>query len=81
MDKLISMVGRGQVSVDCAVTLTQCAMDDGLSNSGVQSFSSLGSQGRCPSNYERDMHTWLRNLYGFQLEPYIVPMLLLETQK
>ena len=79
VDKLLNMVGRGQVSVTCAVDLSHCAMEDGLQNSAVHSLSSLGNHGQCPSNYERDLHTSLRNLYGFELAPYIVPMTLQAT--
>lgn len=66
------MIGRGQISVSAAAGVTHCAIDDGLLLSAVKAFSSLGNSGKYPANYERDLHTWLRNLFGFQLEPYCV---------
>ena len=68
------MVSRGQVSVANAADLARCAVDDGLLSEAVQAFSSLGNSGAAPSNCERDMTRWLRNLFGFTLEPYVVTL-------
>ena len=67
---MVSMVGRGQVSVAGAADLARCAVDDGMVHDAVKTFSSLGSSGTCPSNCERDMTRWLQKLFNFTLEPY-----------
>ena len=36
----------------------------------LYNFASLGSWGKHPSNEERDLHNWCRNLYNCQLEVY-----------
>ena len=74
VEKMIHMVSRGQVSVANAADLARCAVDDGLLSEAVQAFSSLGNSGAAPSNCERDMTRWLRNLFGFTLEPYTVTL-------
>lgn len=37
----------------------------------VQHFAGLGSH---PQNLERDLHRWVENMYGLELQPYGVPM-------
>ena len=69
---MINMVGRGRISVCGAADLARNAMDDGLINEAVAAFASLGSHGTSPSNSERDMLRWLKNLFGITLEPYSV---------
>ena len=74
VEKLIALVSQGQVSVSSAAEVTHCMVGDGFQNEAVRAFSSLGNHGKCPSNYERDFHRWLSNLYEFKLQTYIVPM-------
>ena len=38
----------------------------------IKAFSTLGSEGKHLQNCERDLHTWLKALYGFELETYVV---------
>ena len=40
----------------------------------VKAFASLGGEGKHPSNQERDLHNWLKRLFGFELETYNVLM-------
>ena len=40
-------------------------------------LASLGSGGAWPSNIERDLHRWLRNLYDVRLEPSFLKLDLL----
>lgn len=68
---LSNMIGRGQLSVSAAVEIAQGISEDvDLPDGAIKAFASLGSNGDHPQNCERDLHRWLRNLYGFKLEPY-----------
>ena len=68
------MVARGQVSVANAADLARCAIGDGIVHEAVRAFSSLGASGAAPSNCERDMVRWLKNLFNFNLEPYQITL-------
>ena len=79
VEKLIDMVGRGQVSISAAAGVTHCVVKDfGLNKidstvaGAIQAFSSLGNTGQNPGNYERDLHVWLQSLFGFRLQTYQV---------
>ena len=74
VEKMITMVGRGQVSISGAADLARCATSDGLLHEAVSAFGSLGASGPSPSNCERDMSRWLKHLFGFTLEPYTVTL-------
>lgn len=71
---MISMVGRGQVSVSGAAELARHAVEDGLLHEAVAAFGSLGASGSAPSNAERDLTRWLKHLFDFTLESYSVTM-------
>lgn len=71
---MIEMVGRGQLSISAAAGLSQSCLEDGLVHEAVAAFASLGHNGAFPSNYERDLHRWLRALFGFELTTYPVMM-------
>ena len=64
------MVGRGSISISAAAELSQCNVQDGMAHGAVKAFASLGTSGKYPSNYERDLHRWLRSLFGFELDTY-----------
>lgn len=79
-EKLLEMVGRGRISVCGAVDLANSMVDDGMVHEAIKNFASLGAENRCPANCERDLHRWLKDLFGFTLQPYTVWMNLAETQ-
>ena len=68
------MIGRGQVSVTGAADLARCVVDDGLLSEALASFGSLGASGKSASNSERDLTRWLKNLFGFTLQPYSITL-------
>lgn len=73
--KLTDLVGRGKCSVSAAAELAQCVVEDhSIPHGAVKAFASLGSGGRNPQNCERDLHRWLRCLYGLQLQTYTLKM-------
>ena len=73
--KLTDMIGRGQVSVSSAVELAQCVtVDQTLPHEAIRAFSTLGSDGKHPQNAERDLHRWLRSLFGFELQSYTIKL-------
>ena len=47
-------------------------MKDGFDCAAVLDFASLGCNGEHPSNIERDLHRWTRNLLGWHVDPYPV---------
>lgn len=75
------MVSHGKLSVSGAVDLANNMVDDGTIHKAVHAFASLGCSGTYPSKCERDLFRWLSSLFGFRLQPYIVPMKLQETRR
>ena len=73
VDKLLDLVGRGHMSVTAACEVAGgVAEDHALPHAAVRAFASLGSEQKHPQNNERDLHRWVKNLYGLQLQPYKV---------
>ena len=68
------MVGRGRLSVSGAVDLANAMVTDGMVHNAITTFASLGTSGQWSQNCERDMHVWLRDLFGFRLQPYTLLM-------
>lgn len=52
------------------VSIAQSQEQDQSAPPAIQAWASLGNFGKSSKNEERDMHTWLRNLYNIQLEVY-----------
>ena len=73
-DVAAGMLGQGQATVAQLATLARALVADGVPQEALQAFASLGGDGKYSSNQERDLHRWLRNLWGFNLEPYPLPM-------
>ena len=78
-EELLDMIGSGKAHVAHAQNLAQAMVRDGIPQEAVSAFASLGSFGAHPSNAERDLHRWLRGIYGMSLEPYFIE-LILETE-
>lgn len=74
VEKMIEMVGRGSLTISAAAEISQCNVKDGMVHDAIRAFASLGTSGKNPSNYERDMHRWLKSLFGFELQTYTVKM-------
>lgn len=72
VDSLLDLVGRGRVDISCATDVARAVLKDGVENDAVTKLASLGGFGSCQSNAERDLHRWLRNLFGLRLQPYNV---------
>lgn len=72
VDELLNLVGRGRIDISCATDIARAVLKDGIVNQRVEKLCSLGNWGLSQSNCERDLHTWLRNLFGLRLEPYHV---------
>jgi len=79
VETLIDMIGHGRISVSGAVSLANSMVDDGMTHKAITAFSSLGTNNQYPANSERDLFRWLRNVFGFKLEPFSVMMDLQET--
>ena len=74
MNKLISVIGRGGANVNVAHEIVHTMMDDGFKNPALATFASCGTNGLNDANTERDMLTWLRGLWGVELEPYQIEL-------
>ena len=72
IDELLNLVGRGRIDITCATDIARAVMKDGVCNERVEKLSSLGNWGLSQSNCERDLHTWLRNLFGLRIQPYTI---------
>lgn len=71
--RLTDLIGRGQVSVAAAAEIAGCVVrDHDVPNAALQAFASLGTDGKHPSNAERDLHRWLKNLYGLKIQSYTI---------
>ena len=68
------MIGSGKAHVRTVVGIAQAQCKDGEPPLAVQAFASLGSFGRNNTKEERDLHVWLRNLHGINLEVYYFPL-------
>lgn len=74
MEKMITMIGRGKISISGASELARDAGQDGLIHEAVEALGTLGASGSSPSNCERDLARWLKHLFGFDLEPYEITL-------
>ena len=70
------MIASGKTNVAHAQGLAAAMVRDGIPQEAVTAFASLGSFGAHGSNAERDLHRWLRGLYGVTLEPYYIDVML-----
>ena len=68
------MLGTGRAHVSEICELARSNVQDGLPSESLVAFSSLGANGAYTSNQERDLHRWLRGLFGMELTTYKVPM-------
>ena len=64
----LGMIGSGRSSIAQIAELARANLRDGLPAEAVAAFASLGAGGQYPANQERDLHRWLRQLYGLKLE-------------
>ncbi|CAJ1396188.1 unnamed protein product [Effrenium voratum] len=71
------MIGAGKASVSGTAELSRATLMDFHGQyppDALQAFASLGNNGQCPQNQERDLHRWLGELFGLKLRTYEVPM-------
>ena len=73
VNKMVDLIGRGKLSIDAATALSRgIVADHDMPHGAIRAFSSLGAEGAHPQNSERDLHRWLRRLWGFSLETYTI---------
>lgn len=70
VNELVELIGRGGLNVNVAMTVARSAVQDGSTCKALQAMASCGKDGECEQNQERDLHNWLRGVWGFMLEPY-----------
>ncbi len=71
------MIGSGKANVRTVVSIAQAQCLDAEPTPAVKAFASLGGFGKHSSKEERDLHRWLKNLHGIELETYNVRMRLI----
>jgi hypothetical protein len=74
VESFITQVGTGGSHVSTVAETARANVTDGIPSQAVKCFASLGASGKFVQNQERDLHTWLKGLYGLELEPYHVGM-------
>lgn len=63
------------MNVSTAVDLANDVLQDlDLPPAALRAFASLGASGGHLQNAERDLHRWLKNLFGFTLQPYTIEL-------
>lgn len=72
VDELLNLVGRGRIDVSCATDVARAVLRDGVERETINKLASLGAFGHAQSNCERDLHRWLKNLFGLSLQPYTI---------
>lgn len=72
--KLLTLISRGRLSIDGAVDIANCMLEDGMANSAIDSFASLGTNSKHASNCERDFQIWLKDVFNVKLQPYTLFM-------
>ena len=68
------MVGCGRANIAEVADMARANIADNIPGEALRCFASLGAGGARSSNQERDLHRWVKSLYGRGLEPYCVPM-------
>lgn len=68
------MVGSGRAHVSEVADMARANLADNCPSEAVRCFATLGAGGARESNQERDLHRWVRALFGCGLNPYMVPM-------
>ena len=70
----LGMVGCGRAHIAEVADMARANIADNIPSEALRCFASLGAGGARCSNQERDLHRWVKSLYGCGLEPYCVPM-------
>lgn len=72
---LTQSVGQGDQYITHAVRFAQAVCQDvSQPPPAVQQWASLGNQAKHRANLERDLHVWLRNMWGVELELSYMPL-------
>ena len=69
---LIARLNSTAISLSLSFPCPVEVDDFGIPHKAIDAFASLGSAGSHPGNEERDLHRWMRNLWGLTLEPYTI---------
>ena len=76
MECMVNMVGRGHAHISNATEIGRSAQADGLQQPAVDMFLTCGNSGKQEHNAERDLHRWCAGLYGVDLQPYEIHLML-----
>ena len=80
VNKLLECIGRGGSHIQTATDIARAVRSDGLESKALAALTSCGAHGVSDQNTERDLHRWLRGLWGFELEPYRIELELSATR-
>ena len=68
MTTMLNIVSTGKTHLAPCHEIAVASIRDNQASDSVRAFASLGAGGRQPSHVERDLHSWLKNVYDNQLE-------------
>lgn len=75
VEKIQELVGKGKTSIASACELAGGVVSDHpLPHAAIKAFASLGTDGKHLNNSERDLHRWMKDLYGLRLQPYLITL-------
>lgn len=67
---MVEKIMIGDLSGTAAHGVMQSSASDGFNNEAMEAFKSLGSNGAHPGNIVRDLHRWLKDAFGVELQPH-----------
>ena len=73
IEVLFEKMSRGMFFTDLR-QIAHGAYFDGSTSERILGLASAGHFGQHAQNIERDVHTWLRNLFNTELEPYFITL-------
>ena len=69
-DALLDCMGRGQLHFSVTGTIARATVRDNIATEALRALASCGTNGSNPQNFERDVHVWLRSLWGMGVQPH-----------
>ena len=78
VNTLLDLIGKGYAHVSLATEVARAVITDAPQepSSAIACLASCGTYGKNASNEERDFMNWTKGCYGFELEPYMVELML-----
>ena len=72
VEQLLLLVGNGRIDISACTDVARAILQDGVEHETISKLAQLGAFGSSQSNAERDLHRWMKNLFGLSLQTYTV---------